>query len=178
MSCYNQQRIHGKLKLADIRTLREKLVVAYNKDMQDNFSKVKAFKKDIPVANSRTSVFKLIACVKESNGKKPSYWTYSPATIQLNMKTGEFIAETDYNNHTVEEVYEFRTWKVLVYFLENLKETKAGTTYGAESRYYDEYMAETMSGPDISYYGDWKPKALRRINQKPNYSYHKPYGCR
>lgn len=179
MSNTQVESIKGKLKLADIRKLRDKLVISYTREIEKKFIGKPIAKKDIPKISPRMHEFTIYEIHEEVNyvTKKKKVYEYDIGYISLDMKTGVVEAGTDKNNRSVDRIYASSgTWNTFVDFLKDLEETKSGTTYGATIMYSDEYLEDAMCGPQISNYGDWKPKNQRDINKKSRRGSYPMYG--
>lgn len=179
MSNTQLQRIQGKLKLADIKKLRDKLVISYTREITNKFTGKPIAKKDILKISSRMHEFTIYEIYEDTDyvTKKKTVRHYGLGWISLDMKTGVVKAGTEKNNRTVDRIYASSpTWNTLVDFLRDMEETKSGTTYGATIAYIDEYLEHDMCGPEVEECGDWKPKNQRDINQKSKRGGYHHYG--
>lgn len=160
MSFREWEKIEGKLKLVDIRKLRDTLVPIYTEEIEEKFKGNKIVKRYFSKISKGMTDFAILhvsECSDTTDLTPPDVWDI--AWLKLNMKTGEISGEIHEGNYAVSNVYEnSATWNALVRFLNDLQETKTGTTYGACITYNDENIEAEMLPPHSTYYGDWRPK--------------------
>lgn len=156
MSCYSTMSGHGQLSKKDFRELKNRLIEAYSQDTQ-GFKPAELKKYGVPVkATSRTHEFPLITTYTSSDGSGKEISVDGVLTLDSEVCTFHFCI--DYDNHAVDRVRrQSGVFRALMHFLENWNATRK--TYGAITKYYDEYMVDEdgMPTPPIErYYGSWK----------------------